>query len=569
MAKMIPNVDPATIGIEPERDVYVALRDRLPRRYVVFHSYPWLRMWRGDRDKALAEGEADFVVLHPRRGLLILEVKGGEIEYVDGEWYRRTSQGLKAIRNPFEQARRNMHAILDIFRDHSRGRLKSEHLVHGYAVVFPNLEYRGRPPAYADRAIILSQRHLRHPAAAIEEAYDRWTAQPLPLEAARFEALLRCLTPEFHFFRPLGSDLAADAERIQLLTEAQSGAAQALLTGSRRICVQGPAGCGKTELALHSAVAKVTEGAAVLLLCFNRELAVWLRERTAGLTTEDGDLQIWSFHALAADLARRARVAWESNRAQMDQEFWDEEAPEIMGQAAAVLEANNESARFDVVIVDEGQDFRPLWWYVLEQDMLQEGGSMQVFYDLKQSLWGDAEAPPLDFDQRISLDMNCRNTRRVAEFSANVAEITTRVHSHTPEGVDVNIFQARTGESQAGLVTRRVREFLSAGLSPSQIALIGPASKEHGSLASIGAVAGTQLTTSPAEWRAGGGLLVTTARKFKGLEAPAVIVYDIGGLGGAFTDADLYVACSRAVSILEVVVHHEEVRARLRQAKER
>ena len=61
MARMLPDVAPAQLEHTSEEPVYIALRDQLAANYVVLHSYPWLRPWRED---ALAEGEADFVVVH-------------------------------------------------------------------------------------------------------------------------------------------------------------------------------------------------------------------------------------------------------------------------------------------------------------------------------------------------------------------------------------------------------------------------------------------------------------------------------------------------------------------------
>jgi superfamily I DNA/RNA helicase len=48
------------------------------------------------------------------------------------------------------------------------------------------------------------------------------------------------------------------------------------------------------------------------------------------------------------------------------------------------------------------------------------------------------------------------------------------------------------------------------------------------------------------DWRRGGGVLVTTARSFKGLEAAIVIAYGLAGFGTFFTPTDLYVAWTRA-----------------------
>ena len=182
MARMYPDVPPSEIEHTSEEPVYVALRDQLGDDYAVLHSYPWLRPWRGD---ALLEGEADFVVVHPRRGILVLEVKGGETIRHDGRrWFRETADGPKEFQDPFVQARRNMHALLDIIRERSGRRLSKEDMAHGYAVVFPHLDYEGLPPPHADKAIIISSKHLPMMGQAIEAAYKAWTdaqnaAQPL------------------------------------------------------------------------------------------------------------------------------------------------------------------------------------------------------------------------------------------------------------------------------------------------------------------------------------------------------------------------------------------------------
>ena len=66
--------------------------------------------------------------------------------------------------------------------------------------------------------------------------------------------------------------------------------------------------------------------------------------------------------------------------------------------------------------------------------------------------------------------------------------------------------------------------------------------------------------TSAEEWRDGAGVLVTTSRSFKGLEAEVVILYDLGGFGRLFRREDLYVACTRAKVLLIAVVHGDECR---------
>ena len=59
--------------------------------------------------------------------------------------------------------------------------------------------------------------------------------------------------------------------------------------------------------------------------------------------------------------------------------------------------------------------------------------------------------------------------------------------------------------------------------------------------------------TSLADWQEGKGILCTTVRAFKGLEADALLVTDVGAFSPVFTRSDLYVACSRAKHLLTCV----------------
>ena len=106
MARLIPNIDVSEIALKPERDVARVLVEQLPDEVRVFHSYPWLRPDRNDRTGkvTLREGEADFLILWPELGFLVLEVKGGDIEYgaADRRWYRKLPNGgERDIQDPF------------------------------------------------------------------------------------------------------------------------------------------------------------------------------------------------------------------------------------------------------------------------------------------------------------------------------------------------------------------------------------------------------------------------------------------------------------------------------------
>jgi hypothetical protein len=92
-----------------ERRLFEWLRDDSGDDLVAFHHVAWLI----PRAKRPEQGEADFVLTHPHRGLLVLEVKGGSIGYdaAGGQWWTRGKSGDAAIKDPFNQARRNSHSL--------------------------------------------------------------------------------------------------------------------------------------------------------------------------------------------------------------------------------------------------------------------------------------------------------------------------------------------------------------------------------------------------------------------------------------------------------------------------
>lgn len=564
MARMLPEVDPSQLQHTSEEPVFVALRDQLGDDYVVLHSYPWLRPWRGE---ALVEGEADFVVLHPSRGLLVLEVKGGERIWHNGyRWFRDTKEGPREFQDPLKQAQRNMHALLEIAQERSGGRIGKLDFVHGYAVVFPHLDYEGSPPPHADKAIVISRRNLPFMAQAIETAFAAWTDEPRSLSRDRYTMLLNdCLMPKFRVFRPVGPDISLVADQLLELTETQAQVFMGLYVQDR-VLVEGVAGSGKTFLAVHRALAFAREGKRTLFVCFNKELAAWIRRQVQEdpSTAEFRDLlTIKHFHGLAAELAAEVNIDFRpAGGGPRTEAFWNDEVPDLMEQAIVDLDMHGRAVHFDAIVVDEAQDFCLGWWYTLTQSLLSEAdGPLYAFIDPNQSLRGEVQWPDVEFAARFKLTINCRNTRRIALASASVLDLDLHIFPRAPAGSALRVLRASSSTQQKGLVMQELRSLLQReDVAPRQIAVIGPAAKESGSLSDLTDVDGVPIVTSAEEWRDGGGVLVTTARSFKGLEAEVVLLYDLSGFGRLFRREDLYVACTRAKVLLIAVVHGDQCR---------
>jgi hypothetical protein len=572
MAIMIPDVASDQIIHGSERDVYIALRDQLPDSYRVVHSLPWLRPQRDAIDVPLREGEADFVIFHPDYGLLVLEVKGGEELIARGhQWSRKLTKGERKITNPFEQARRNMHALTDAIEERTGGRITKSKYVYSYAVVFPQGRAVGRLPLDVAEQILIETDRMHELERMIEKAFQAFPQKVSKLDRTEFVEMLDVLLPRFQIVRPLSPQIEAGREKLLELTDNQTLAFQGLFENTQ-LLIEGVAGSGKTLLAMERALAFARQGIRCLFVCYNKELAQWLREQLAADPTRveiAKYVDVYNLHSLAAELTKEAGLPFEvPNDPVKARQFWEEDAVTVFESAVTSLFAMGEP-RYGALVVDEAQDFSELWWYPLFPLIKGgESGAVYAFMDLAQSLRTKASPPPFEFPARYSLRINCRNTKKIAQLSANLVPIETFSPAGTPVGVDVRMLRAAAQAQQTGLVAAELRRMLEVEkLKPHQIVLIGPAAKERGSLKGLNEVSGTRVVTSAADWRAGKGVLCTTARSFKGLEADVVIVYDLGGFSSSFTASDLYVACSRARHVLILVSHDVQIRSVLERAE--
>ena len=252
----------------------------------------------------------------------------------------------------------------------------------------------------------------------------------------------------------------------------------------------------------------------------------------------------------------------------MTPKFWDEEVPDLLEQAILDHDIRGIDVRYGAMVVDEAQDFSLGWWYALTQSLLRgEDSPVYAFMDPNQSLRGEVERPPIEFDTTFSLKINCRNTRKIAAASASLMKLESRSFARAPAGTTMRILRARSSREQYDLVLRELRRlFTDGGIKPRQIALIGPRSKAKGSLASVDKVKAVPLITNSEDWYDGRGVLVTTSRSFKGLEADVILLYDLGDFGKLFQKKDLYVACTRARFLLIAIAHGDECLAVLEKA---
>jgi hypothetical protein len=167
----------------------------LPDRMTVIHS----QHWRGEVGERHGEGEADFLIIDPQAGLLVVEVKGGSIACDQGGWLQgRVDETPWKPIDPYEQANRSMYFLLERMTE----ALGAGKVLFGHVVWFPDADTADAPlPAGTPRDLTLDQRHLAEPGAAIEGAFAYWR-QKLHWKTGCDETMARAmceyLAPSFH-----------------------------------------------------------------------------------------------------------------------------------------------------------------------------------------------------------------------------------------------------------------------------------------------------------------------------------------------------------------------------------
>ena len=553
MAKLIPPVDPREIANLGERDVAMALVEQLPDDCTVYHSYPWLRPQRNDRSGkvTLREGEADFVILHPKAGMLVLEVKGGEIEYdhENRRWLRREGSRVVEIKDPFAQARINVHALEEaILREGFGG--KGFPCPYGYAVAFPHCDYTGRVPPGAESSAVFSAPDLAFLGERVTKVLGNFKRSNDPVELTR-EQMHRMrlgLSPAFCLMPVLGRQVREQEERLIRLTEEQVRLLD-FLGSHTRAAVRGVAGSGKTILAMAQALKYARQGQRTLLVCYNKSLADWLESSVPDELKPF--LTVSTYHGLCAEMCFRAHMPFVPKQNDGNH-FWRSEATNLLLEALDIVKD-----RFDAIVVDEGQDFMPDWWIAIEALSCKgEAGPLYVFYDPAQNLYVGEQLAMPSLGSPFELPTNCRNTRRIAARCAEIREVAITVRTDAPEGVVPELKKIESPESRARAIRDTVESWINKGkLLPSQIAILSPFEKAKSCLAGITNLGKTTLVTNPNEWRVNRGVLFATIRSFKGLEADAIILTDVPEIDSsqAFSRSDYYVACSRAKHLLSVL----------------
>ena len=533
-----------------EMQVYDALAKKLPDEYFVFHSVAWLV--KGRREGAY-DGEADFVIAHPDQGVLVLEVKGGRVITHNAETDTWTSESfgghINTIDDPFKQVVNNKHNLFRKLEEHSF--FKGKQFTVGHAVCFPGIEKGGvalGPNGPLDFVLdrddlSVADRVVPHILAAFRKE------KHVSLGLSGMDALRNLLARSFTLKTPLGRILDEERQQLVELTEDQFDMLD-FVGQHRRAAIHGAAGTGKTLMALEKARRLAAEGFRTLLTCYNIPLEHYLQQHVGAVE----NLTIRRFHGFCVDAAKATGIpVAEHPPDHPDSDYWQRVLPEAL---QAAMDAG--LTPYDAIVVDEAQDFPDAFWLPLQCGLADsEHSPLYVFMDAAQRIYG-AESSLIAELPRFDLTKNVRNTQHIHRFAQAFAERQgikggATLKAKGPEGRPVEIHALPAGGAKgrdlekalAGIVSRLA---VQEKVAPEDIAILTGRKPESLGLERQGKLAALPLTTSDAPRK--GHLTLDTIHRFKGLDAPVVILTGLEGMFAETAASLLYVGLTRASSHL-------------------
>lgn len=552
--KIFPEYIPNDWRREPARRaelvLYDAFRNNLGSDWTVFYDVAWLARV---RNLVPEDGQTDFILIHPHFGILLVELKGGQISYsaTTGQWTSTDAGGTAhIIKDPFTQVQRSKYALKNKLS--SIPSLAATKFPIFDSVAFPDVRVgSGQLRLDAPSEIVIGFDDLANISAKVTSIFHYWNAgQKHNIDKKTIDTVIRLFAPQIELRNPLSSQFAQENEEILRLTSNQFKA----LDGLRRVprlAISGCAGSGKTVLALEKARQLAEEGFRTLLLCYNRHLADHLEDRLGELPS----LDVKTFHGLCHEFAQAAGLKL-PKIGSVSQSQIDTEYPLLLCEAVS----NQPALKYDAIIVDEAQDFGRDWWDALEM-CLKDGkqGVLYAFFDNNQKLYKRSVGIPETFACYELYD-NIRNAQpifRCVEHYYSAMQ-SKRIEPRGPSGRPVEWARYKgKSDLQTVLSATLKRLVKTEQVRCSDIVILTPHNlEEKSALLSMQCGDDYQLVNLTAR-KHKDQVGCSTIKRFKGLESNVVIVVELDDELTKRPETEfineLYVALSRARNHLIVL----------------
>ena len=544
----------------------------------------------------------DFVVLHPRRGVLVLEVKDWKLATLQSidrnSACLLTSDGARSVVNPMLQAREYVLELQNLLKQDpqlQQGEQSSRPgallMPWGWGVVLTNItrsqfEQNGLGDVLNPQQVIC-QDEMTETVDADAFQQRLWSmfpqVFPCDLSPPQIDRVRYHLFPEvrvsqqpgqFGLFGPGEAELPS---LIKVMDFQQEQLARSLGDGHR--VIHGVAGSGKTMILGYRCayLAKAT-AKPILVLCFNLSLAGRLRQVMVEKGLGDKVL-VQHFHGWCKDLLHTHSIDPPPSNRVAEAYLASLTKKTMEGVEGGLIPRGQYAA----VMIDEGHDFQPDWFRLAVQMVDPGSNSLLVLYDDAQSIYQSKKAG-LDFSfasvgiqaagRTTILKLNYRNTLEVLSVARAFANDLLSGREACEDGVPVippqsagrrgalpELLGCADSQEEWALIVARLRDERDEGRSLNDMAVLyhskSEAEQAEQALQRAGIPFASGLTREGRDELYGSeeSVKIVSMHSSKGLEFGLVILPGLGEMPRPKNpEADearlLYVAMTRSIGRL-------------------
>lgn len=502
MAIIHPRISPPLAlqhgGYQLELKLLEILRMGLPDNFDVFHGLTWSTV----HNAMQKFGELDLTVVSPQGQILILEVKAGSVYTQNGLLFKDyRHEKPKDIGNQLGR----QHGAL-------RKRLKHAHMDHVEVqsfLVMPDQILQSEGLAYP-RERVIDATQMDQFCTLVRTSFGILEKEP------NRQLLLNFLSNEFDVVPDVGAMISNIQSSSAHLSNGLATWVPRISQDGNAFIVQATAGSGKTQLALKLLRNAALNKQRALYVCYNRPLADHIQ------TLAPSHTEVATFHQHCDDYAKQHGHTPDFSN------------PKVYDELAKIYMADAEklSPRFDLLVIDESQDFNPDWVGALYQE-LNNDGRLYVMGDENQQLY-ERESFDLTGAVRIECNENFRTPQNVVHAINKLNLIDQTIEACSDHAGEAPHFY--THDEQPGAHTLALNECLqnlwSQGIDPSQVVLVTYRGLDKSKVMNLEYAGGKKIkrpmrdTDGNSTWT-DGELRVETVNRFKGQSAPVVVFCEI------------------------------------------
>lgn len=504
-------------------------------------------------------GEIDFLILIPKGGMFVMEVKGGDVKCIDGIWHYTNKFNFTNTSNvgPFNQARDAMFSLRSsIEKKFGKGH-KFTKILMGFLCAFPHISFDKHSVEYEQWQIldkdsissgteIFFQNLVKQ--FTNKHKNQRWFSEKDSLPDAKdLRTVCDFLRGDFERVRTVKERLVEFDKEVKKYTEEQFRILDSIQLNDRSV-TQGSAGTGKTMIAIESAVRAAAEGKTVFLTCYNRLIGEWMQKQVDEWKDK---ITVSSLHSFLFEQSK----GFDYDKSQRStHDFYSKYLPTLLKD----IYLKGISKKFDKLIVDEGQDLIRAEYLLLFDSMLKGGlqdGNWEIYGDFeRQAIYAQiTKEEMLDFLKGLGqysnflLKINCRNTKQVGEETSLISgfEKPPFLLEHL-EGIPVEYIFYTNEAHQKSLLSQQLQKLSSSKLPLNELMIISPRKFENSCASSVLGFSIREIKNNREISTAQNFCGFATVQSYKGMESNYILITDIEDLSSETAKSLLYVGMSRA-----------------------